>query len=558
MRPIDIPLLRGDLPAMALRDLPAAAVILDAEQRIVFVNAAFEALTDYRAGELLGKPWPVVRGEDTETAVVAGLGRALREGRAYRGRVRDHRKDGTAFQSLLRLTPLGGSDSTATHFVGLLLETAPSTGQGSETDGLTGLVTRTALQRRLAAALALQRPEPVGVVHCGVNRFAWINSGVGPAGGDEALRRIADILRSASPSQAVVGRASGDEFVVVLPALNDPGDVGRFVAELEERFRAALPVQGRDIHVTISIGSAVAARTGATGSSEAAADRLLREADSAMYRVKHGRGGQGIDGSGADLLQLDAELHDAVDRGELVAYFQPQYDARTGELTGWEALARWHHPRHGTLLPDRFIPLAEADGLISRLGDQILQQACRFANRVAGRRPLQMQVNVSAQQLLVPGLADRIRGVLAEHPDRAWSLGIEVTESSLIVNHDLVRTELEQLRDLGVGVSIDDFGSGYSSLSQLRDLPATELKIDRSFVHREDAVGVSLLTAIIGLAHSLDLTVVAEGVETRTQLATLRDLSCDRLQGRHLCPPLSAEDAVAARSDIAALLTASA
>jgi EAL domain-containing protein (putative c-di-GMP-specific phosphodiesterase class I) len=209
------------------------------------------------------------------------------------------------------------------------------------------------------------------------------------------------------------------------------------------------------------------------------------------------------------------------------------------------------------LSPDRFIPLAEADGLIHRLGDTLLEQACRFADLVATDRPLQMEVNVSTQQLSAPGLADRIRRVLAGYPDRAWSLSVEITESALILNQDLVLAELEQIRRLGVGVSIDDFGSGYSSLSQLRDLPATELKIDRSFVHREDTAGTGLLTAIVALASSLDLTVVAEGVETESQLVTLRDLGCDRLQGRYLCPPLPAEGALAAPSDIVALLPAS-
>jgi EAL domain-containing protein (putative c-di-GMP-specific phosphodiesterase class I) len=243
-----------------------------------------------------------------------------------------------------------------------------------------------------------------------------------------------------------------------------------------------------------------------------------------------------------------------MDRGEIVAVFQPQYDSRIGDLTGYEALARWHHPEHGSLPPDRFIPLAEANGLIHRLGDQVLEQACRFADRVAAGRPLQMQVNVSTQQLSVPGLADRIQRVLSGYPDRGWSLTVEITESALILDHGSALTELEQLRDLGVGVSIDDFGTGYSSLSQLRDLPATELKIDKSFVQREDAVGTSLLSAIVSLASSLGLTVVAEGIETRSQLATLRSLGCDRLQGMYLCPPLLAEEAPAARPDIAALL----
>lgn len=418
-----------------------------------------------------------------------------------------------------------------------------------ETEPLTGLVTWQVLQQHLAEALALPGTEFVGVLRCDVDRFDWINDVLGFGGGDEALRQIADVLRAACPPPAVAARLGGDEFIMVLPALRDPGEVTTFVRELEDRFRVPLTVNRREVFVKLTIGSAVAPRGGPTPSNEAVAAQIIREAGTAMHRVKEGRRGERLDFSGVDLLQLDADLHHGLDRGEIVAYFQPQYDSRNGRLMGYEALARWHHPEHGTLSPDRFIPLAEADGLVQRLGEAVLEQACRFADRVAADRALQMEVNVSTRQLNVPGLADRIDRVLADYPDRAWSLNIEITESALIRNQDLVLAELERIRDLGVGVSIDDFGSGYSSLSQLRDLPVTELKIDGSFVQREDAAGTGLLSAIVALASSLDLTVVAEGIETRSQLETVRDLGCDRLQGMYLCPPLPAEDALAAGSD---------
>ena len=276
-----------------------------------------------------------------------------------------------------------------------------------------------------------------------------------------------------------------------------------------------------------------------------------QERDAASARSAEGRRG-----SRPDFQKLETDLRGALDRDEIVAYFQPQYDSLTGALTGYEALARWHHPVHGTVPPDRFIPLAEADGLIAGLGAEMLEQACRFADLVAAGRPLRMEVNVSVEQLRIHGLAEGVRRLLDEYPHRTWSLTVEVTESALVLDHGLARAELEQLRDLGVGVSIDDFGSGYSSLSRLRDLPATELKIDRSFVHREDAVGTSLLTAIVALAGSLGLLVVAEGIETGSQLATARALRCDRLQGMYLCPPLGPEEVLAAPPDIAGLLLA--
>lgn len=443
-----------------------------------------------------------------------------------------------------------------------------------ETDPLTGLASWKAVQQRLAVAFETPEDGSVGVIRCAVDRFDWINDGLGLGGGDEALRQIAEILRAAYPPPAVVGRLGGDEFIIALPVIRDAQEVPASTRALEARLRAPLRVEGQAIFASLSVGSATASRGAPAASSAAAAERIIREAGAAMRLVEEGRRSEPVGAPGGDLLRLDADLHRALDRGEIVAYYQPQYDARDGSLTGYEALARWQHPEHGTVSPDRFIPLAEADGLIERLGHTILEQACRFADLVgtgpvgAGpvdadpvradpdrvARPLQMAVNVSTRQLSVPGLADRVQRVLEDHPDRAWTLTVEITESALIRNQDVVLAELDRLRDLGVGVSVDDFGSGYSSLTRLRHLPATELKIDRTFVEQPDEIGTGILAAIIGLARALGLTVVAEGIGTRSQLESLRDLGCDQLQGMYLCPPLSAADALAARSSSTDLL----
>ena len=430
-------------------------------------------------------------------------------------------------------------------------------GHGGTDDPLTGLPGGATVQRHLGEAFEQSGGGSVGLIRCGVDRFDWINDALGLSGGDEALRRISDLLSSVHPPPAMVGRLGGDEFVIVLPTVSGIGEVMASVRELERCLQDPLTIGAQEVFVALSIGPAAAAREDVDGSSEAAAARIIREAGAAMRRVKEGRRRERFGMSGVGLLQLDADLHHALDRGDIATYFQPQYDARTGGLTGFEALARWQHPQHGLLAPDRFIPLAEADDLIHRLGDAVLEQSCRFAALAEGDRPLDMAVNVSTQQLGVPGLAERVEQILAGYPGRAWTLTLEITESALIREERVVLAELERLRDLGVGVSIDDFGSGYSSLSQLRNLPATQLKIDRSFVQQEDTTGERLLAAIIALAGSLDLAVVAEGIETGAQLALLRELGCDQLQGMYLCPPLPPDRALAAPSDISALLSAS-
>ena len=562
MQSTDPSVLPDALHPAALLELPAAVLIIDAAQRILFVNRAFGALTGIRPEEIHGHALRDLLVDGPDDPALAALHEATANGRPFRGELLHRRSNGVPFRGLLTLTPLRDEQGTVVQLAGVVVdvtdrvEPVDRTRWAAEVDRLTGLATRPVLQRRLAETLEGDGEGWVGVVHCAVDRFEWINDGLGHAGGDEALRRIADALRSVSPPEALVCRARSDEFVVLLPSIDRPEAVRSFGDDLTQRFLTPLTVAGRRIHLTLSIGSAVARRTGPATPEEssATAERILHEADAAMLAVKEGRRAEGLDGTGVDLLQLDADLHDAMDRGDVVAAFQPQYDARTGTLTGYEALARWHHPVHGDLPPDRFIPLAEADGLITRLGDRILEQACRFAEAVAAGRPLQIQVNVSVQQLRVRGLSERIREVLSDYPDRTWCLNVEITESSLIRDPALVLGELEQLREMGVGVSIDDFGSGYSSLSQLRDLPATELKIDKSFVHREDAVGTSLLTAIVALAETLELLVVAEGIENGSQLARLRALGCDRLQGMYLCPPLVAAEALMAPPDIVALL----
>ncbi len=417
----------------------------------------------------------------------------------------------------------------------------------ADEDALTGLATRTAMQRALEQRLSHPDGSRTAVVYGDIDHFKRINDALGHPAGDELLHQLGLRIRTVARHGDLIARPGGDEFVAILADIRDDSDVETFVQRLEDALRAPFQVAGTKLYATMSTGWASAGHDTAVPPAEGAAD-LLRTADSQMYEAKRRRHSSGRSPAhgGRAGLSLDTDLHDAIDNGDITAHFQPQYDLGTGRLSGYEALARWDHPELGPVSPSTFIPLAEDNGLIHALGAQILEQACRFAEHASRLHPdpIRVQVNVSTRELTRPGFAARTLNHLNDWPDRSWLLGLEITESALILDRPRVEDTLWELRNHGVGIGIDDFGSGYSSLSQLQELPATELKIDKAFIRRPGAVGTSLLRAIITLGQSLHVQVIAEGVETQEQLAMLRTLACDTVQGFLLAPPLPPEDAL--------------
>lgn len=412
----------------------------------------------------------------------------------------------------------------------------------AEQDQLTGLAARSIVQARLEKALA----EPAGtaaVLYLDVDRFKRINDSLGHAGGDEILVQIADRIATAVGASGIVGRPGGDEFLAVLPAADESD-----ARAAERRIGAALQVpfviRGRTIHAGISSGHAVG-RIEHGESVAAAASRLVHAADSAMYSVKdRGRARRSVD-TELDLVTLGSDLRSAVDLHEIATHFQPQFDGRTGRLAGFEALARWTHPTLGQVPPEVFIPLAEETGSITEIGAHVLRDTFRFADVAVDRfGPLQLSVNVSKRELLDAGFAEHVASQLGEHPDRAWSLTVEVTELELEDDDGTLLRALQALRTLDVDVAIDDFGTGFSSLKTLQDLPVTAIKIDETFLRRTGALGGGMIAAIVSLGVGLGLEVMAEGVESSDQLEALLRLGCGRLQGFRLAPPLPASEAL--------------
>jgi len=412
-------------------------------------------------------------------------------------------------------------------------------------DGLTGLANRSQLIVALAA-LDATRLLTSALVFVDLDDFKDVNDTYGDAEGDELLRTAAARMRSCIRPGDLLARLGGDEFAVLLEGadIDASEDLARRAVEA---MSVPFTVGGQLCHVTASVGVAV-------GTADIINPQvLLRSADLAMYEAKARGKGRFVrfDVTMSDALTLrtrtEGELRQAIENDELVLHYQPIMDVGSGDMAGVEALVRWQHPVRGLLGPDEFIPLAERTGAIVALGAWVLGTACRQgatwqASR-PGEKPLVISVNVSARQLDEPSFVVTVSQILADTGLDPMSLCLEVTETAVMSNPAGVQQAGQALRDLGVRLSIDDFGTGYASLTYLRRLQACELKIDRSFV---DGLGhelddTAIVTAVIGLAQAMGLSVTAEGVETTEQLGILRDLGCQKAQGNLMCRPVPAD-----------------
>ena len=422
-------------------------------------------------------------------------------------------------------------------------------------DALTGLPSRSLVIDRLDHALARAERDQrhLGVIFVDLDRFKVVNDSLGHAVGDEVLIRVADRLLAAVRPGDTVGRLAGDEFVVICEGL-EGDDVQSVARRVAEAVAVPIPLYGRETVITASIGIAESGR----GTGRQRADELLRDADVAMYRAKE-RGRSRIElfdqvmrTTMLERLETEHALRRAITRNEFCLHYQPTLSVADGRVTSLEALIRWDHPDRGLVPPDQFIPLAEENGLIVPIGAWALRQACVQLAAWRLEHPalaqLQVSVNLSARQFTDPRLGELVTSSLAESglpPDALW---LEITESVLMDEAASTLDTLRALRRLGVHLAIDDFGTGYSSLSYLKRFDVDVLKIDRSFV---DGLGIdqedeAIVTAVVSLAHALGLSVTAEGVETNRQLAGLRRLGCDAVQGYLLGRPLPPEDLITA------------
>jgi diguanylate cyclase (GGDEF)-like protein/PAS domain S-box-containing protein len=417
-------------------------------------------------------------------------------------------------------------------------------------DYLTDLPNRQLFMDRLGQALRRTRRwhNQVAVLFMDLDGFKVVNDSLGHDVGDLLLTLVAQRLRRCLRPEDTLARFGGDEFVMLIDAVDDPAQAVQVAERITEELRRPFIMEGRELYVIASIGISLG------GARTHDADGLLREADTAMYRVKDEGGDFRVFNSAMyerafTRLEVENDLRRAIEQEEFVVHYQPMVDLQTGELWGMEALVRWDHPERGLLEPSEFVPVAEESGLVIPMGEQILRESCFRAKEWQEENPripsLVMSVNLSALQLSRLDLADTVERVLGETGLEGSCLILDVTETVYVKVLAANTAMLDRLRGLGVRFSIDDFGTGYSSLSYLKRLPADALKIDQSFVKGlgENVEDTAVVRMIIELAHTLGLEVIAEGVETEEQASLLKEIGCDFAQGYHFSKPLPPEAA---------------
>jgi diguanylate cyclase (GGDEF)-like protein/PAS domain S-box-containing protein len=416
-------------------------------------------------------------------------------------------------------------------------------------DLLTGLPNRILFNDRLSLALANAHRQQgmLAVMFMDLDRFKTINDTLGHDFGDQLLQSVAKRLIDCLREGDTVARWGGDEFTLLLPQIIDAKEAAKIAQRILEALKPVFNLEGRQLHITHSIGIALYPDDGED------AETLLKNADTALYRAKEqGRNNYQLytsimNSKASELLLLDNSLHYALERGEFVVYYQPQVNINTWKITRMEALLRWQHPTLGLISPGIFIPLAEENGLIVPIGESVLRTACaqNKAWQDMGLQGLSVAVNLSARQFQQPNLVAMVAQVLEEAGLEPHFLELEITETTVMHDVDFTRAILSDLQQMGVRLCMDDFGTGYSSLSCLKKFPLHTIKIDQCFIRdlAVDPYDRAITTAVIALGHGLNLSVVAEGVETKEQIDCLQSLQCEEMQGDFCSPSLSAENA---------------
>jgi diguanylate cyclase (GGDEF)-like protein/PAS domain S-box-containing protein len=520
------------------------------DRPIEYVNPAFEAITGYASEEAVGRNCRFLQNGDREQEGLAALRTALTQNDPCHVTLRNYRKDGSLFWNDLQIAPVRGGDGGISHYIGILNDVTErrrnldALEYQANFDGLTGLANRNLLGDRLNQAIAGagRSGGTLWVVLIDIDNFKFINDSIGHSFGDALLQVIAERLGALASDGDTVARYGGDEFVLVLAERDGERTIASIVERVLSGVAQPIELRGHEIRVTCSIGISAYPQDGADS------EALLRHADVAMYRAKEaGRNKFQIfqpemTQRVVERLALERAMRKTLEADQFRLQYQPQVDLKTGRIFGAEALIRWNDPEQGMISPARFIPVAEETDLILPIGEWVLRTACAQCKawQDAGLQKIIMSVNVSVRQFRQADFAERVVAILQETGLAPDCLELELTESLLMSHVEELLEVLDRLKAIGIGLAVDDFGTGYSSLNYLKRLPVDKLKIDQSFVRDVpgDQNDMAIVAAIIALARAMNLTVIAEGVETQEQLAFLRAGGCDEIQGYYFSRPI--------------------
>jgi len=540
--------------AMVVFDASSQGIMTADEHGVILsVNPAFSSISGFSAADVVGRTPSIFKSGRHESAFYKALWSTLNSTDRWEGEIWNRRKNGDVYPQWLTISAVRDARGKLVKYVSLFSDITRRK-QREEViwrqanfDALTGLANRNLLHDRLERTLAHSRRngKKAGLIFLDLDGFKWINDTLGHDFGDQMLVEVARRLQKCVREQDTVARLGGDEFTLVVGDLEDAGALQTISDKVLKALREPFAVAGADRHISGSLGITVFPDDGED------VQTLLRNADIAMYQSKQlGKNRMKfyaayMQESAHARMRLEVELRAAVERNDFVLYYQPIVDARTGGLVGAEALLRWVHPERGIVPPNDFIPVAEDTGLIVPIGEWVLREATLQSRRwrAQGFPRLRIAVNVSGVQFREPGLLELINRLQIDHDVDRSNLILEITESVLIESSETAEARMREIELLGVGYSLDDFGTGFSSLSYLKRFPVEIVKIDRSFVRDcpEDRNDALLVEAIINMTHSLGLRVTAEGVETDAQRDFLQAMGCDYLQGYLIGEPMPAE-----------------
>ncbi|AYC34928.1 EAL domain-containing protein [Pseudomonas cavernae] len=528
-------------------------IILDPQYRVLAVNQAYSEVTGYRRDELQGQQVAgLVKNRDTRRQYER-IREELEQSDSWQGELMETRKSGELYPQWLQLNVVRDSQGRVSHIVGFFADLSARREAEerlrylSHYDELTGLANRALFKERLheASQRARQSGRSLALLHIDLDRFKLLNDSLGHEVADQLLRQVSRRLTQAMPEADTLARLSGDEFAVLLDSYGSLSSLARTASRLLAKLRVPMNIGGHELVVSASLGISLLPDNAREIST------LVTQAGMAMQHAKHLGGNtfqfftDNLQACTLERLQMEIQLRKGIELGQLEVFYQPKLCLADDSLNAAEALVRWRHPELGLVPPGEFIGLAEETGLIGAIGEIVLRRACQQARewQRQGLADLRVSVNISMHQLRQGNLVSLVRQVLTETELPPRLLELELTESQLLDNVESVISTFRQLRELGVKLAIDDFGTGYSSLSYLKRFPVDYVKIDQTFIRDLSANGedAAITRAIIAMAHSLELKVVAEGVETQAQMDFLKAQGCDEIQGYLISRPVEAQ-----------------